>query len=134
MCHNSCNECPRKIFSTGVSVITVDTEATLVIDIPAQTFNNCQKGCLVIIQTIPTETTINAPVAISIGGDTTTLYPVTNCRGAQISAAQLRTRKRYPFKVITTPTSGVFSIQRNLSCAPDNNLLTIPVAETTTGG
>lgn len=134
MCYHSCNECSRKIFSTGVSIVTVGAEDTLVIDIPTQTFNNHQKGCLVIVQSIPAATTINAPVAISIGGDTTILYSVTDCHGAEISAAQLRTRRRYPFKVITTPTSAVFSIRKNLSCAPDNNLLSIPVAETTTGG
>lgn len=134
MCYNSCNECARKIFSTGVSVVAIDTVDTLVIDIPAQTFVNCQRGCLVIVQTLPAETTITAPVAISIGGDVTTVYPVTDCCGAQITAARLRTRRRYPFKVITTPTSGVFRILKNLSCAADNNLSIIPAPDTTEGG
>lgn len=127
MCNNSCNECPRKIFSTSVTVVTVDGTDTLVIDVPDQTFTNCQKGCLVIIQNIPTTATIAMPVAISIGGDTTTVYPLVSCDCSQVTASMLRTRRRYPFKVSTNLTGGVFKVLRNLSCAPDNNLATIPV-------
>lgn len=126
MCNNSCNECPRKIFSTSVTVVTVDGTNTLVIDVPEQTFANCQKGCLVIIQNIPTTATIAMPVAISIGGNTTTVYPLVSCDCSQVTACMLRTRRRYPFKVSTNLAGGVFKILRNLSCAPDNNLATIP--------
>lgn len=129
MCNNSCNECPRKIFSSGVSIVTVDDVATLVIDVPAQTFKNCQRGCIVITQNIPVAATIAMPVAISIGGVTTTVYPVVSCNCAQVTACALRTRRRYPFVVATTPTGGVFKILKNLSCAPNNNLATIPVVE-----
>lgn len=133
MCYNSCNECPRKIYSASVTVVAVNGVDTLVIDIPAQTFRNCEKGCLVITQTIPTTATIAMPVAISIGGDTTTVYPVLDCCCNVVTACMLRPRKRYPFKVATNATSGTFKILKNLSCAPSNNLATIPVA-TTTGG
>lgn len=126
MCYNSCNECPRKIFSTDV---LLDTTGTLVIDIPAQTFVNRQRGCLVITQAFPDETTITAPVAISIGGDTTTLYPLLDCSGAQVIASRLRTRRRYPFKVTTTATGGSFVILKNLSCGPDDTLSVIPAVE-----
>ena len=129
MCNNSCNECPRKIFSSGVSIVTVDGVATLVIDVPAQTFTNCQRGCIVITQNIPLAATIAMPVAISIGGVTTTVYPVVSCNCSQVTACALRTRCRYPFVVATTPTGGVFKILKNLSCAPNNNLAIIPVVE-----
>lgn len=134
MCNCSCNECPRKIFSSGVSIVTIDGTDTLVIDVPQQSFTNCQKGCLVIIQSIPLTATISTPVAISIGGVTTTVYPVVSCDCSQVTACALRTRRRYPFVVSTNVDGGVFKILRNLSCSPNINLATIPVAETTTGG
>lgn len=133
MCNNSCNECPRKIYSDSVTVATVGTVPTLVIDVPAQSFNNNQRGCIVITQTIPDTATINMPVAISIGGVTTTVYPVVNCNCAPVTACQLRTRRRYPFAVRVSGTAGTFKILRNLSCAPCNNDGVIP-APAVTGG
>lgn len=134
MCNNSCNECPRKIFSSGVSIVTVDGTDTLVIDVPQQSFRDCQRGCLVIIQNIPLTATIATPVAISIGGVTTTVYPLVSCDCSQVTACALRTRKRYPFVVSTNVNGGVFKILRNLSCSPNNNLATIPVTAPATGG
>ena len=125
MCRNSCNECKRKVFSDSISLVTIDGVDTLVVDVPAQTFNNCQRGCIVLIQNIPTTATIATPVAISLGGDTTTVYPVLNNCCNQITACALRTRRRYPFVVSTTSTGGVFKILRNLSCSPNNNLNSI---------
>ena len=130
MCYNSCNECPRKAFSDSVTIVTVDGVDTLVVDVPAQSFNNCQRGCLVIVQNIPAAATINMPVAISIGGVTTTVYPVVNCNDVQVTVPMLRTRTRYPFKVALNATSGVFRIQKNLSCAPTNVLAAIPAPTT----
>lgn len=134
MCYNSCNECPRKVYSSSVTIVTVDGVDTLVIDVPQQTFRNCQRGCLVITQTIPTTATIATPVAISIGGVTTTVYPVVDCNCTQVAACALRTRRRYPFKVSTSITGGTFKILKNLSCAPDNTLSTIPVETPAVGG
>lgn len=130
MCYNSCNECPRKVYSVGITVETIDDVDTLVIDIPLQSFRNCQKGCLVLTQNLPAEATIVMPVAISIGGVITTVYPVVSCDCSQVTACALRPRRRYPFRVSTTPTGAVFKILKNLSCAPNNDLLTIPVIET----
>lgn len=127
MCNNSCNECSRKIFSDSVTVVTIDTVDTLVIDVPEQNFRNCEKGCLVIVQNIPAAATINMPVAISIGGVTTTVYPMLSCNCQQVTACAIRTRRRYPFVVSTTATGGVFKIRKNLSCSPNNNLTSIPV-------
>jgi hypothetical protein len=124
MCNTSCNECTRKIFSTGVSLVTVDGTDTLVIDVPEQTFSNCQRGCFVITQSIPDTVTISTPVAISIGGVTTTVYPLVTCTGGQVLASQLRTRRRYPFRV--DAISATFVILRNLSCAAVNTFATIP--------
>ena len=134
MCNNSCNECPQKIYSSSVTIVTVNGVDTLVIDIPQQPFKNCDKGCLVITQNLPTAATITMPVAISIGGDTTTVYNVLTCNCAQVTACMLRTRRRYPYRVSTNATTGVFKILKNLSCAPDNNLATIPVVATIPAG
>lgn len=134
MCNNSCNECPRKVYSSGVTVVTVDGVDTLVIDVPQQSFSNCQRGCLVITQNLPAAATIVMPAAISIGGVTTTVYPVISCDCSQVTACAIRSRRRYPFKVLTNATGAVFKILKNLSCSPDNNLATIPVVETTPGG
>lgn len=122
MCYNSCNECPRKVFSSAVAVNTGAT--ALNITLPAQSFNNNQRGCLVIVQNIPTAATISMPVNILIGTDTTE-YPVTDCTGRAVTASALRTRRRYPFRVVTTATGGSFQILRNLSCAPNNQLASI---------
>lgn len=135
MCNISCNECPRKVYSTSVSVVTVGGVDTLVIDVPQQSFNNCQKGCLVITQAIPATATINMPVAVSIGGVTNTVYNVVTCNCAPVTACQLRTRRRYPFTVQVNGTVGIFKILKNLSCAPCSNDGVIPVPTTpATGG
>jgi hypothetical protein len=134
MCYNSCDECPRKIYSSGVSVVTINGTDTLVIDVPQQSFKNKQRGCLIITQNIPAAATVYMPVAISIGGVTTTVYELVSCNCNQVTAPMLRTRRRYPFVVSTTATTGVFKILKNLSCANTNALATIPVANTSTGG
>lgn len=136
MCNKSCNECCNKVYSTSVTVGTVGTVPTLLINIPAQSFKNCQRGCIVLTQNIPNTATINMPVAITIGADTTNTYPVVSCNCSQVTACALRTRRRYPFKVSTTPTGGVFKILKNLSCSPNNNLLSIPnvTGDDTAGG
>lgn len=134
MCNNSCRECPRKVYSSSVTVVTVDGTDTLVIDVPQQSFMNCARGCLVITQNIPTTATIAMPVAISIGGVTDPVYPVVCCDCSPVTACALRTRTRYPFTVATTPTGGVFKIRKNLSCAPDNALVSIPAPTAPTEG
>lgn len=131
--NNKCQLCRNLVISTAVTVVTVDGTDTLVIDIPAGFYPDCRKICLVIAQTIPTTATIAMPVAISIGGDTTTVYPIVGCDCAQITACAIRTRKKYPLRISTTPTSAVFKSLGGLSCAPNNNLAVIP-APTTDGG
>ncbi|MBO7230072.1 MAG: hypothetical protein J6V20_01495 [Bacteroidaceae bacterium] len=124
--NNKCQLCRNLVISTAVTVVTVDGTDTLVIDIPAGFYPDCQKVCLVIAQTIPTTATIAMPVAISIGGDTTTVYPIVACDCAQITACAIRTRKKYPLRISTTPTSAVFKSLGGLSCSPNNNLAVIP--------
>ena len=132
-CINSkCELCKNLVISTSVTVVTVDGVDTLVIDIPAGgCYCNGSKICLVIAQTIPTTATINQPVAISIGGDTTTVYHVLRCDCTQATACQLRTRKKYPLRIQTNATSAVFKSLGGLSCCPTYALDAIPAPETT---
>lgn len=124
MCNTSCNECCNKVFSSTIAIETVNGTNTLVVTIPAQTFENGQRGCIVLVQNIPTTATIEMPVAIAIG-DGVEYYPVVDCNSIPVVVPMLRTRRRYPFKVVTSPTTGTFKILRNLSCAAVNNLETI---------
>lgn len=124
MCNTSCNECCNKVFSSTITVETVNGVSTLVVNVPDQTFSNCQRGCLVLVQPIPATATVEMPVAITIG-DGTAYYPVNTCGGTPVVVPMLRTRRRYPFKVVTNTTSGSFTILKNLSCYTVNNLATI---------
>lgn len=127
--------CDKIIISTAVTVVTIDGTDTLVIDIPANTYRDHCDFCLVVAQTIPLTATIGMPVSISIGGDTTTVYPLIRCNDcSQVTACAIRTRTPYPVIVATTPTSGVFKVLRNLSCSPNNNLPSLPVATAAEGG
>lgn len=131
-CNSSCRLCHRLAISDSVSVITVNGVDTLVIDIPSASYRDCEKVCIVVAQTIPTTATINMPVAISIGGVTTTVYPVVRCDCTQVTACAIRTRTRYSFCVNTTATGAVFKSLGGLCCAPNNVLATIPAPTTAT--
>lgn len=132
-CFSNCKMCKNLVISQSVTVITVDGTDTLVIDIPAGFYPDCYKVCLVIAQTIPTTATIGMPVAISIGGDTTTVYPVVRCDCTPVTACALRTRKKYALRINTTSTGAVFKSLGGLSCQPNTNLSVIP-APTDAGG
>lgn len=127
-CKNICKLCPRLIISQSVSVITVDGTDTLVIDLPQRAYNNGCKYCIIIAQSIPTTATIQMPVAFSIGGVTTTVYPFVQCECQQITACGVRTRTKYSTCVSTTATGGVFRLLGRVCCYPSNDLLSLPVA------
>lgn len=130
-CNRQCNTlCPNLIISTSVTVVTVDGTDTLLINIPTGSYRNGCKYCIVVAQAIPATATINMPVAVSIGGDTTTVYPMTNKCCAQITACSIRTRTRYPVCVSTNATGGTFKVLSGLCCAPNNALASLPVPTT----
>lgn len=128
-CKPSCKLCKNLIISQSVTVVTVDGTDTLVIDLPVGTYGNNCKYCVVIAQTIPATATINMPVAFSIGGVTTTVYPFVRCECSQVTACAIRTRTRYSTIVSTNAIGGVFKSLGGLSCCPNNNLLSLPVAD-----
>lgn len=126
-CKPSCKLCDNLVISQAVTVITVDGTDTLVIDLPARTYMDGCKYCIVIAQTIPATATINMPVAFSIAGVTTTVYPFVRCDCSQITACGIRTRTRYSTIVATNATGGVFKSLGGTSCCPNNNLASLPV-------
>lgn len=124
-CNNVCKLCNRLIISDAV---TYDAGTdTLIIDIPAGTYFNCEKYCIVVAQAIPAATTITALVAISIGGDTTTLYPLVRRNCQQATACNIRTRTKYSTCVATNTVGGVFRLLGDIGCCGAEVLPSLPV-------
>lgn len=119
-CKNTCQLCDRLIISQAVTFAA----GTLTINLPAGSYNDGEKYCIVIAQAIPAETTITAPVVITIGTGTET-YALTNSCCAQVTACAVRTRTKYSTRVSTTATGGTFKLLGNVACAPTNNLTAI---------
>lgn len=129
-CRNSCKMCENLVLSAGITF----ADGTLTIDLPADgDYSNGKELCLVLAQTIPAETTIVAPVVITIGGGEAQ-YPLTNRCCAQVTACALRTRWIYPVTVVTTPTGGSFRMTGNAACAPVYNLRALDGTIPATGG
>lgn len=128
-CSRQCNKlCANYIISNSISVVAVDGTDTLVIDIPASTYANNSTYCIITAQAIPATATVNMPVAISIGGVTTTVYPLVCSRtGLQAVACQVNTRSRYKTCVRTNATTGVFSVLSGLGSCFSNTLASLPV-------
>lgn len=116
----NCRLCDRLIISQTVTF----TAPNLIINLPAGSYQNCERYCVVVAQAIPDATTINAPVFITIG-DGTELYPLNQCNGAQATASGIRTRTRYATKVTTTSTGGAFRLLGKICCYPTDNLTSI---------
>lgn len=131
-CKNVCHLCNRLIISENVTF----NGTSVVINLPAGSYNNGEKYCIVVAQTIPVTATINAPVVITIGAGTVQ-YPLTNRRCAQVTACGIRTRTKYSVIVSTSATGGTFKMLGNPCCSPSNNLTSIngtaPVAATAGG-
>ena len=119
-CKNVQTLCDRLILSESVSF----TGGNLVVDLPAGSYSNGEKYCVVIAQAIPTATTIAAPVVFTIGGGAV-LYPLVNKCCAQVTACGVRTRTKYSTIVATTATGGSFKMLGNPKCSPSYSLAAI---------
>ncbi|MBQ0112413.1 MAG: hypothetical protein KBT03_04705 [Bacteroidales bacterium] len=113
-CKSICKLCDKLIISNSVSVAG---DGNIIVNIPAGSYLNCEKYCLVIAQAIPATATINAPVFISIGTGGTA-YELVTKDGVQVVASQLRSRTKYSTNVVTTPSGGVFKLIGDLCCKP----------------
>lgn len=128
-CPNYKHLCDKLVLSTA----TTFTSGALLINIPQAAYNDNEKYCIVVAQTIPSATTIEAPVGITIGTNTSTTYPLVNCDCSPVVACSINSRTRYSTEVQTTATSGVFRLLGKLPCSHcTNNLTSLPVTTTTT--
>lgn len=129
-CKNVCRLCDKFIISQSITF----TGGNLVVNLPAGSYNNNSKYCIVLAQTIPATTTINAPVIITIGTGTQQYQLVNRCC-KPVTACGVRTRTKYSVCVETTATGGVFKMLGCPACQPNNDLRSIngtaPAAPTT---
>lgn len=128
-CRTSCRLCDRLIISQAVTFAA----GTLTINLPEGSYQNGCKYCIVVAQAIPADTTITAPVVITIGDGTET-YPLNDNCCSQLTAAALRTRTRYATRVSTTPTGGSFNLMGRAYCTQNNDLAAIDGTAPAAGG
>lgn len=120
-CKTVCKLCDRLIISQSV---TYSAANGVVINLPAGTYANGEKYCIVVAQAIPTAATITAPVNITIG-TSTTLYPLNRSDCSQVMVCGIRTRTKYSTRVVTTATGGAFRLLGKPCSCPDNSLPSI---------
>lgn len=104
-CIRNCKLCNNLILSTAINYDAATD--TVIVGLPANTFGNCQKYCIVLAQAIPETATINSQVVFTVGTNTTQ-YPFLNKNCMPVYVTQIRTRRIYPVKVSTTINEGAF--------------------------
>lgn len=119
-CKPICQLCDKIRISQAVTF----ADGNLIINLPAGSYNDGEKICIIVAQTIPATTTITSPVVITVG-EGTQQYPLTKCDCSQVTACSLRTRTRYSVCVSTTATGGTFRLIGKPCCAPNNQLQSI---------
>lgn len=119
-CKNVCRLCDRLVLSQAITF----TGGNLVVNLPAGSYNNNEKYCIILAQTIPSTTTINAPVVFTIGTGTQQYQLVNRCC-RPVTACGVRTRTKYSVCVETTAATAVFKMLGNPSCQPNNNLRSV---------
>ena len=135
-CNYMCNKlCNNLIISNSITVVTVDGTDTLLIDIPSSTYRQGEVFCIITAQSIPTTATVTMPVAISIGGDTTNVYPLVCSKTClQAVACQVNARRKYKVVVSTNTSSGVFKAIYGLNSYCAELLPSLPVVAGTAVG
>lgn len=116
-CPSVCTLCNNIIISQSVTF----TDGNVVINIPAGSYYNNCKYCIVIAQAIPATATIYAPVVVTIG-EGTEQYPLTRKNCAAITVCGIRTRTRYSCCMRTSATGGTFQLLGQPACCPPNQL------------
>lgn len=115
-CIRNCKLCNKLVLSTAINYDA--TTDRVLVALPADIFENCQKYCIVLAQAIPTTATINSQVFFTVGTNPTQ-YPFVDRCCTPIYATQIRTRKIYSVKVSTSVNAGVFKYIGN--CLPSAN-------------
>ena len=111
-----CSTYKRLCDNLVISAAVTFTDGNLVINIPDGSYGNRCHYCIVVAQPIPAETTITAPVVITIGDGTTT-YPLLNCDCTNVYACSINTRTRYCVHVFTDVASGAFKLTHKIPCS-----------------
>lgn len=119
-CKPVCKLCDRLVISQAVTF----ADGTLAVNLPAGSYANGCKYCVVIAQTIPAATTITSPVVFTIGTGTEE-YPLVNRCCAPVTACGIRTRTKYSLVVSTSAVGANFKMLGKPCCAPDNSLTAI---------
>lgn len=133
-CKNVCRLCNRLVLSQAITFTAGADGApgTLTVNLPAGSYQNNEKYCIVLAQTIPTDTTISANVVFTIGAGTEE-YPLVNRCYRPVTACGVRTRTKYSVTVQTTATGANFRMLGNPLCMPNNDLTAVDgTAPTTT--
>ena len=116
----------KAILTTAVAV----TGTTLVLTVPATSFNNCEKYLIRIAQDIPATATNLLNVVVQVGAETTT-YPIIRRCGHYVYANQVRTRRNYC--LLTAADSGQFVLLNDCALC-GNNSGAVTVIPVVTGG
>lgn len=119
-CKPVCKLCDKLVLSQSVTF----SGGNLVINLPAGSYGNGCKYCIVVAQSIPDTVTRNAPVVITIGAGEEQ-YPLTNRCCAQVTQKSINSRTRYSTVVSTSATGGTFKLLGNTCPCPTNNLRSI---------
>lgn len=115
-CIRDCRLCDKLILSTAINYDSANNQ--VIVALPANSYGNCQKYCIVLAQSLPTAARINAQVVFTIGTNATR-YPFLNKDCTPIYATQLRTRRVYNTRVNTAVNAGVFKYIGKC-CLPSN--------------
>ena len=109
-CKTVCKLCDRLIITTYATYDA--TSGKVVIGLPAGTYYDGQKYCIVLAQVVPANALVNAPVVFTVG-TSTTQYPLTNCEGSPVTVCAIRSRTRYSTRLVTSTSGAVFRLIGN---------------------
>lgn len=127
-CKSVCQVCKKLVISQAINF----TDNTLIVDLPAGSYQDGCKYCIIFAQTIPQTATIGSNVVFTIGSGTVQ-YPLVNRCCRPVTACGIRTRTKYSVVVETTASGATFKMLGNPACSPNNNLTAIngtaPTAE-----
>lgn len=128
-CKSVCQLCKKLVISQAINF----TDNTLIVDLPAGSYQDGCKYCVIFAQTIPQTATIGSNVVFTIGSGTVQ-YPLVNRCCRPVTACGIRTRTKYSVVVETTASGATFKMLGNPACSPSNNLTAIngtaPTTET----
>lgn len=119
-CKNVCRLCNRLVLSQAINF----ANNTVIIDLPAGSYSDGCKYCIVLAQSIPQTAAIGSNVVFTIGGGAVQ-YPLVNKCCSQVTACGIRTRTKYAVTVETSATGANFKMLGNPCCQPNNNLRSV---------